>query len=316
METSFISQPVFLVGAERSGTTLLRLMLDSHPEIAWCEEFEYAVDLMEDEQKFPQLNIYYEWLETHFIFQATNFKIDPNLDYPQLVNSFLAQKQANTGKKIIGATVHRHFDRLQRIWSDAKFIHIVRDPRDVARSCIGMGWAGNVWTGVERWIEAERLWKHFSESISKQQKIEIRYESLISQPYKILNDLCNFMGTSFSPKMLTYHQRSSYDLPDPSLIQQWKNKLSDREIQLIESKISEMLLEKDYQLSDLPSLEVTLAMKQRLKLHHWLKRIQFRIKFFGFYLFLVDIISRRLQLNLWQKKIRLKMNDIQILHLK
>ncbi|MGL5077751.1 MAG: sulfotransferase, partial [Waterburya sp.] len=38
-----IKQPIFLVGAERSGTTLLRLMLDNHPQLAWCYEFEYAV---------------------------------------------------------------------------------------------------------------------------------------------------------------------------------------------------------------------------------------------------------------------------------
>jgi hypothetical protein len=54
--------------------------------------------------------------------------------------------------------VHRHYDRLLRLWPEARFIHLVRDPRDVASSCIGMGWAGNVWTGVTRWIEAERLW--------------------------------------------------------------------------------------------------------------------------------------------------------------
>lgn len=40
-----VSEPIFLVGAERSGTTVLRLMLDHHPKIAWCSEFEYAVDI-------------------------------------------------------------------------------------------------------------------------------------------------------------------------------------------------------------------------------------------------------------------------------
>lgn len=49
----FISKPVFLVGAERSGTTVLRLMLDHHPQIAFNNEFEYAVDLVSDEGKWP-----------------------------------------------------------------------------------------------------------------------------------------------------------------------------------------------------------------------------------------------------------------------
>ncbi|MEL7520985.1 MAG: sulfotransferase, partial [Cyanobacteria bacterium J06553_1] len=50
-----VAQPIFLVGAERSGTTLLRIMLDHHPQQAWCHEFEYAVDLLDESGGFPPL---------------------------------------------------------------------------------------------------------------------------------------------------------------------------------------------------------------------------------------------------------------------
>jgi|GEM_PF-5624238 len=50
-----ISEPIFLVGSERSGTTVLRLMLAHHPQIAWCQEFEYAVDRVSDDGNFPNL---------------------------------------------------------------------------------------------------------------------------------------------------------------------------------------------------------------------------------------------------------------------
>ena len=315
MQVLLVDKPIFLVGAERSGTTLLRLMLDHHSQLAWCNEFEYSVDSISD-TGWPELDVYYDWLETHRIFQATNFEIDRDLNYPQLVNSFLVQKQIREEKPLVGATVHRHFDRLLRIWPNAKFIHIVRDGRDVARSCIGMGWAGNVWTGIERWIESENLWADLSQSLSAQQKTEVTYESLISDPKNVLEDLCNFLEIFFESQMLTYDKTTSYDLPDANFIHQWKRKLSDREIQLIESRIGNMLLERNYELSNLPPIEITPAIVQKLKLQDWLKRKQFRIKRFGLPLLLADNLSRRLQLNSWQKSVKLKINDVQKSHLK
>ena len=306
----FISQPIFLIGAERSGTTLLRLMLDSHSQLSWCYEFEYGIDLISDEGGWPSLEDYYKWLATHHIFQATNFEIDYKLNYPQLINSFLIQQKNRQGKPLVGATVHRHFDRLLKIWPDAKFIHIVRDGRDVARSCIGMGWAGNVWTGIERWIEAENLWTQMKQSLPEEQRIEITYESLISSPDTTLKRLCTFMGIDFESEMLSYHQTSTYDFPDPKLLNQWKRRLSDREIQLIESRISQMLQERDYRLSGLSSIKVERLLETRLRLQCWSKRLQFRIKQLGLSLFIADYLSRRLKIDSWQTKTQLRINAI------
>ena len=316
MHDLLVKQPIFLVGAERSGTTLLRLMLAHNSQLAWCNEFEYVVDLISNEGYYPQLEVYYEWLGSHRIFQDTNFEIDASLDYLQLVNSFLIQKQVGNAKQFVGATVHRHFDKLLPMWSQAKFIHIIRDGRDVSRSCINMGWAGNVWTGVERWIEAENLWEDLSKSLSRKQKIEITYESLISQPTQTLEAICDFIGVPFEAEMLNYHENTSYSPPDPKLIQQWKNKLSQREIQLVESRISSMLLERNYKLSGFPLIEVTPLKKRVLKIQDWFERVKFRVNRFGLSLFLADYFSRLLQINSWQKNIKLKKNAIQRLYIK
>jgi len=312
---SVISQPIFLVGAERSGTTLLRLMLDHHSNIAFHGEFEFVVDYFRGDN-YPLLDDYYEHLAIDRLFQSSDFEIDHNLSYPQLVNSFLVQKRENTGKYLVGATVHRHFDRLLQIWPDAKFIHIVRDGRDVAQSCIKMNWAGNIWTASDRWIEVEQLWSQLKTTISPDRYIEIRYENLITQPEATLTDLCNFMGTNYDPTMLSYSQTTTYDLPDPKLLFQWKRKLSRREIQLIEAKIGNLLIKYDYELSDFPPLTLNYAIKQALKLHNKLALIQGRIKIYGLPLILSSFLSKLLELRQWQKNIQLQFNNIDTARLK
>lgn len=316
VDIPLVSEPIFLVGAERSGTTVLRLMLDCHPQIAWCDEFEYAVDRIPDGGGWPRNDEYYQWLETHRIFQDSGFAIDRRLSYPQLINSFLCQKRDRVGKPLIGATVHRHFDRLLQIWPDARFIHLIRDGRDVARSCIGMGWAGNVWTGVERWIEAELLWPKLSSVLPAQRQIEINYENLILDPVKVLTRLCDFIGIPYDQAMLSYAQATTYDVPDPSLIRQWQRKLSDREIQLVESRIANMLVERGYELSGLPPLIVSPAIERKLRLQDSWARRRFRIQRNGLSLILSDYLSRNLRLTQWQQLVKLKLNAIERAHLK
>lgn len=305
-----ISKPLFLVGAERSGTTVLRLMLKHHPKIAWCNEFEYTVDLMSDEGKCPDLSQYYEWLETHRIFQATGFEIDRSLSYPELVNSFLVQKRDAEAKKIIGATVHRHFDRVLHIWPDARFIHIIRDGRDVARSCIGMGWAGNVWFGVNRWREAEQLWNQVGRIVPENRRFELTYEELIAEPVSTLTRVCEFIGVPYDEEMLSYTKNSNYTFPDPKYIAQWKRKLSERDVQLIEKKIGNLLVERGYNLSGLPPITVTPTMERTLKLQNWWGKLQGRVKRLGWPLVIEDFAARKFGSKQWQKKTQLRINAI------
>lgn len=311
-----ISEPIFLVGAERSGTTMLRLMLSHHPQIAWCNEFEYAVDRISDTGGFPELDHYYEWLEIHRIFNRTGFQIDRRLNYPQLVNSFLRQKQEKTEKPIIGATVHRHFDKLLKIWPNARFIHIVRDPRDVSRSCIGMGWAGNVWTGVERWVDAEQIWDKLAAHVPPERRIELKYETLISEPIQTLTPICEFIGVPFDEAILQYSETTTYSSPDPDLIYQWRRKMSDYEIQLVELQVGSLLGERGYESSGLPTLSMTPIHQKQLRFHDWWQRWQFRVKRYGWSVCLSDYLARFFHLKSLEKRLRLHINAIDQTYLK
>ena len=86
-----------------------------------------------------------------------------------------------------------------------------------------MNWAGNVWTGSDRWIEVEQLWAQLKSSLAQNQYIEVRYETLIKEPESTLTDLCDFIGIPYSPNMFDYVQTTDYDLPNPKLLGQWQH---------------------------------------------------------------------------------------------
>jgi hypothetical protein len=302
--------PVFAVGAERSGTTLLRLMLDHHPKIGWISEFEYAVDWVSEFGDWPDINEYQQYLSKDRIFHSHFFEIDKDLNYPDLIKSFVAQKRAQTGKPLIGANCHRHFDRLLWLWPDARFIHIVRDPRDVARSCVGMGWAGNVYRGVERWIEAEKNWQQLKKKIDSEKILETTYEDFISQDSKCIEQICNFIGTEFSESVFDYTKFTDYTLPNPALLYQWKEKLSDYEIRLVESRVRELMLDSGYESSGLQTLQLTPVSQAKLRLGNWIFRVKFRIKRFGLKLTFADFFTRKLGLKKQQENIRSRMLKI------
>lgn len=316
-----LESPIFLVGSERSGTTLLRLMLDHHTELAFNPEFEYAVSQMDDHGNYPDVHAYAHWLSVDFIFPGANFTVDTSLDYPSLVKSFLRQKlerdQAiNPKKRIIGATVHHHFDRLLKIWPKARFIHIQRDPRDVARSVMGMGWAGNVWVGSLRWIEAESIWQKMARELPEERHTYIKYEDLIQKPVDELSRLCEFMGIKFDEAMFSYAEKSTYDKPDPKLVYQWRRKLSPEDIGLVESRVGKLLEEAGYEASGHPIPQLDHARVAELEAHSRKICRQWRIKRYGYPLLIMSKLSRMLRIQPLADHFQLKMNDIDLRYIK
>lgn len=290
---------------------MLRLMLDFHPQLAWCSEFEFAVDHITEPGVWVDLPEYHKWLETDRVFQDCQFSVNPDLSYPELIADFLRQKQQRDRKPYVGATVHRHFDRLLWLWPKARFIHLVRDPRDVAVSCIGMGWAGNAWTGVDRWHEAEILWNQMKTSLTPDRYLEVRYEELLANPEAVLTQICEFLGVAYSPNMLTYPQQSTYSYPDVRHAYKWKKKMKRQDVQLIEAKLGELIAQRGYVLSGHPIPSPSRLLRAVLKIHDRLARIQFRIQFMGLPLFVADYIVRRIGIESWQRAMRLRLNQLE-----
>lgn len=303
------NNPIFIVGAERSGTTMFRLMLDHHPEITVLPEFEYVVDLLADDKEWPSLEAFHSYLESDRIFLGQKFTIDPELSYSALATSFMDQQLLREKKPNVLAIVHRNFDQLKQIWPSARYIHIIRDPRDVARSCIHMGWAGNVWTGAERWIDAENTWCHLKTQLLPNLCLEVREEDLVADPESVLHDVCDFVGVGYSRRMLEYDRFTTYTKPDPKLIYQWKQKLTEKEIQLVESRTGVMLTDAGYIPSGLPGIHPSLFIRQFLRIQDKISRIKYRMGYMGFNLFVSDWLSRKLKITSWQEKLRPRIHE-------
>lgn len=307
------SQPVFIVAPVRSGSTLFRLMLDSHPEITNPSESDFLFDILNDDQDFPSKEEYLEWLSVNRIFQATGLNVDNSLSYKELLDSFITQMHTS---EILTINIHRNFHLIPKVFPNARYIHLTRDPRDVARSCIGMGWVGHVYYGVDTWVKSEKSWDKLKSQLNAEQYIELQYEQLLSDLEVNLSKICEFLGVSYTDKMLDYAKTSSYELPNKSLCYQWKEKYSQREIQLVEGKVSDMLIERGYKLSNLALIRPNNFEKLELKIKNSIFRWRFSIKRYGLSLFLQSYVARKLNITKWVKLNKIKVNEIDTRYLK
>ena len=287
-------EPLFIVGSQRSGTTLLRIMLDHHSQIACPHELDYAVARVSDRGEWPDLDAYHRFLETNGSFRRSGLHLDRSLDYPTLMQDLLVQHQGS--KPIISMSVHEGFHRLPFLWPGARYVHLLRDPRDVARSVVQMEWATHTWGGAGYWLEAERDWDRLTERVDASSRIEVTYEALVREPERTLTRICTHLGVEFEPGMLDYAGDTSYERPRPELAEQWRRRASDRDVQLVEARLGELLTERGYTASGLPSLPVGDALRRRLQRDDRLGRIRLRIRRQGPMLFVADYLARKLHL--------------------
>jgi Sulfotransferase family len=301
--------PIFVVGPLRSGSTLLRLLLDHHSHLNFFGEFEGAVSQAVDNQ-WPDIDRYWEFVETDRQMRALNLEIDPTLDYEALVRSFLYQLSQRTDKPMIGASVHSRIDLLPRLWPDARFIHILRDPRDVANSAIGMGWVGNVHEGTRYWLDVELRWDRLCDVVPEQQRIEVRYEELVESPEAHLTQICRFLGLDYEAGMLDIEKATTYAYPDPAYSFQWRKKLSAKEVGWVEYQCREKLLQRGYELSGHPIDSPGIFQLASIKLQNRYYRATFNIRSWGLRLWLAHVTAKRFGSSSWKRKVKLRIDEI------
>lgn len=265
---------IVFYGALRSGSTLLRLMLDAHPEISCPGERDFMLDALRPGPEGLAFDA--EELEASRIFRAAGLPVPQVHSGAAAFEALLAADRAKAGKRVHVIVLHRGLARLRQVMPQARFIHLLRDPRDVARSSIGMGWAGNTWYGINHWLQTEGDWA--AQHIPEAQVCTLRYEDLLAQPEAALRRLTDFIGVGYDPVMLDYAGDTTYEPVDPKLAYQWQRKQTPAEVSDTEWKAAALMASLGYDLSPAGPRAPGLFRRLWLSVHNkqavWRKRIR------------------------------------------
>ncbi|HKJ36681.1 MAG TPA: sulfotransferase [Solirubrobacterales bacterium] len=217
----------FVVGATRSGTTLLRLMLDAHPDIAIPSETHFIPDLIKAREKhaaspermLEMLTSHRRWGDFHIEPDelAARWAALPELTGPAAVREFFkvyGEKQGGPprwGDKTPGYV--KKMREIQEFLPEARFIHLIRDGRDVALSILKQSFgpetveaAADRWRGRVLRGRAQRPYLGFY--------MEVKFEDLVLDTEGQLRRICEFIELDFHPAMLGYHERAEERLKE------------------------------------------------------------------------------------------------------
>lgn len=289
-----LEEPFFICCAGRSGSSHLCLMLNHHSLISCADEIGYITELVSDDGEIPDIEAYREWLKSDRVFFSRGYEINPDLDFHELANDFLSCQQDCRGLQAVGAVSHHNFIRLLRLWPKARFIHLVRDGRDVAFS-----WMKEIklnhtaWHAAEHWLKAEQEWDRLAKELSPEQYIEISYEQFVASPKATLQEICQFLNVSYDTKMHSFAREGSYfQYPDPKFIGLWRSRLSAEEVRLAEARAADVLMSRGYTLNtDVAPLSI--FDKASLRVRETLYDMSRTRELFGWKFFVLDQINRK-----------------------
>lgn len=247
------ARPLFVVGLGRSGTTVLRLMFHQHDQFAMLSESWWGPRVWERRWAFPLrdpvepfrtrlLDLYAGLLQ-----KGDDFPIDFDayrrrvLDGPADLGRFLSElgetwaerhDRPRWGEK---TPVHvNYLAVLARMFPGATFLHIVRDPRDVAASLVDAPFA-RATDPVAFAIDWLRTLATEEAQVAEEAELagrvlRLRYEDLVYEPEQTLRRCCEIAGVDYQPRMLRFNEAAADHAPDQPWMQNVHRPLSDRSI--------------------------------------------------------------------------------------
>ena len=208
----------FIVGVPRSGTTLLRLMLDSHPALAIPPETQFIPDAAAAWRASAEpLPAVLEAISAHRFWGDLGIEVsalrerlasNPPLSLAEVLRMLFSMYAEGQGKPRWGdkSTNHlAHLALIAELLPEVHFVHIIRDGRDVYLSTQGL------WFGPSTPHAAAAQWRREIQTARQQAPnnyLEIRYEELVASPEPTLRSVCGFLALPWDEGMLRYHERA------------------------------------------------------------------------------------------------------------
>lgn len=283
-QTKVVNPYLFVVGCSRSGTTLLKRMIDAHPEVAipleshWITKYyrqgrglssrgyvrPRIIRSLQKQKKFGSLSLADDELEAIL-------GNDRKLAFPDFVSQVYDLYGARQGKRLVGDKTPpytREILLLHRLFPKSRFVHIFRDGRNVALSVLSWKRArvtvGRIGTFREDPVTTVALWwewyvrlgREAGRLLGPETYTEVCYEHLLDAQEAECRRLCAFLGLEFDPGMLSYHEgRISDDpgldakaawLPPTKGLRDWTTAMSDEDVLKFEAAAGELLTELGY----------------------------------------------------------------------
>lgn len=255
------NEMIFIIGAPRSGTKLLRGLLNNHSQVYIPEaETLFLFKLYQQWEDFGDLSIKTNFYKLHKYILATPFYsylidlkeetiVDVDLwfdkcssnDYGHVMSNFFRVCAIKKSKIIFGDKTPSYLypiDFIRTQFPGAKILHIVRDPRDYVLS-VKKAWNKNIFRSADKW----NYWINtFCKSLAeKNDNLLVKYEDLLTNSESELIRICDFLSIKFEKSMLSVSNQVE-NLGDAKgknrIINdnfgKWKNKLNTEDIALIE----------------------------------------------------------------------------------
>jgi len=276
--------PFFILGSQRSGTTMLRLMLNNHPNLCVPHETGFVIPfylkldhyaplenknnlsrLIDDIAQHPHV------VNGELIKDKDALLSKKPGDYATLIAEIMRSYADACGKKRWGdktPSYTEHIDILYRLFPNAKFIHLLRDGRDVALSLQNLSWGSKCVPRLARdWAAKTVICHKVGNVLPKGSFFELKYENLVLEPQAKLKEICEFLGEDYSDEILAYSDKGKENMPkasmkwhensirapNPKKLYGWKKKMPEADRIIFEEVAGETLKYFDYELESKPS---------------------------------------------------------------